>query len=113
MATGKLPSALDTDLSKSTESLISSLGSHPLASSLEHWLNHHRNAAALLNDLSDELLDPACTILIAIHFRPILVDLVARLLAQPTHANGWGEERTLKIFQAFGRLLGPFEEIFP
>ena len=72
----------------------------------------HRTALAsasspseLLNLLSRLLSTPGCTVIISTLFRPLLMDLAARLLLD--------EQNPVDKLEAFGLLLDTHPELFP
>ncbi|PWN48667.1 midasin [Violaceomyces palustris] len=116
-----LPSVFQFDLATNIRHFLDSLQSiHPET----QWLQHYAEAAPppndthashqdLLSRLSELLLLPRYTDKVAIHFRPLLVDLTARLLdLQSSRPTPWHHPRTLATFSALTRLLSPFEEIY-
>lgn len=115
------PSALSLDLGDSCSRLLAdpaaALAVPPTARAvLEQWASgqgsSHKKPQKLLQCLSNLLIIRKLTIAVAAHFRPLLLDLAARLLPI-AEADSWQDERRLAILYAFANLLAPFPEIYP
>lgn len=115
------PSALSLDLGDSCSRLLADpAATHALPptarSVLEQWASGQgsskRRPQKLLQALSDLLIIRSLTIAVAAHFRPLLVDLAARLVSHGEN-DSWQDQRSLAILYAFANLLAPFPEIYP
>ncbi|CAO1630303.1 unnamed protein product [Sympodiomycopsis kandeliae] len=118
------PSALTLDLASSCSSLLQ----EPLIASdtpscslpqasfkiVQQWASGQgpskRDPRQLLASLSELLLHEQLTLPIAIHFRPLIVDLTARIL--PTQGASWSEQRSRATFYALSKLLPAFPELY-
>ena len=90
------------NLGRQTRSLLEKLGTDSRSTS------RIQNAATtweLLDALSQLLVTPALTLLVAREFRPVLFDLCARWLLVDSHID--------EILVALCLLLGPHPELFP
>jgi midasin len=97
-----LKDPLKMNLGRQVRSLLGSLGvDSPFASNIQAAATTRE----LLDALSQLLVTPAFTLLVAREFRPVLFDLCARWLL----VNG----RTDEILVALCLLLEPHPELFP
>ena len=97
-----LKDPLKMNLSHQTRSLLEKLGTDSQFTSLVRGITTTRE---LLDALSELLMTPAFTLLVAREFRPILFDLCARWL--------FVEGRTDEILAALCLLLEPHPQLFP
>lgn len=97
-----LKNPLKMNLGRQTRSLLEKLGTNSQLASHLHSITSTRE---LLNALSELLVMPAFTLLVAREFRPILFDLCARWLSV--------DGRTDDILVALSLLLEPRPELFP
>ena len=97
-----LKDPLKMNLGRQTRSLLEKLGAD---SQFTSSIQSATTTRELLDALSQLLVTPALTLLIAREFRPVLFDLCARWLI----ANG----RTDEILVALCLLLEPHPELFP
>lgn len=118
------PSALSFNLSAACASLLHHLpaeiptSSYP-ASSLrivQQWASGQGSSglaspSQVLNALSDLSLVEDLTVLIAVHFRPLILDLTARLI--PAAGQTWQDFRIKQSFHALCRLLPAMPELCP
>ena len=93
---------LKINLGRQTRSLLEKLGPD---SHFASYIQNGTTTRELLDALSQLLVTPASTLLVAREFRPILFDLCARWLL----VNG----RTDEILVALCLLLEPHPELFP
>ncbi|KAN0063854.1 AAA ATPase midasin [Thecaphora frezii] len=71
--------------------------------------------ALLLDQVANFVLNhPAAATSTALHLRPLLVDLAARLLPSPAQAHtlAWHQPATRALFGLLAHLVGPFEELY-
>lgn len=117
------PSALSFNLSAACTSLLQHLPTDiPTASSpqsslriVKQWASGQGSSglaspSQLLNALSDLSLVEDLTVLIAVHFRPLILDLTARLM--PVAGDTWQEPRVRQSFHALCRLLPAMPELY-
>jgi len=97
-----LKDPLKMNLGRQTRSLLEKLGPDSQSTS---YIQNATTTRELLDALSQLLVTPALTLLVAREFRPILFDLCARWLL----ADGRADE----ILVALCLLLEPHPELFP
>lgn len=97
-----LKDPLKMNLSHQTGSLLEKLGADSRFASHIRGITTTRE---LLNALSQLLVTPAFTLLVAREFRPLLLDLCARWLLVTGHAD--------EVLLALCLLLEPHPELFP
>lgn len=110
------PSALAFDLAAGCAALLGDVpNQRPELAIVQQWASGQGPSGAapsqLLDTLSELIIIPHYTTLVAIHFRPLIVDLTARLL--PSSEATWHDARTRDTFHAMCRLLPVMPEICP
>lgn len=115
------PSALDLDLGASCAALLAALpSSSSIPAKASQVLQRWASGQGSSKDTPEKLLDILATLLgrddeltvaVAVHFRPILLDLAARLLPSE-QTPSWESADTLSALHVYATLLAPFPEIY-
>ena len=109
-------SALDLDVHANCAALVEELAEQSDAAGLVQGiladLDAGRGTASdALSRVVDLLIDPSCTVLIAAQFKPVLLELLTRLLKRIDASNRAHPQATIQTMHTFALLIGVFSEI--
>lgn len=109
-------SALDLDIHASCSALVEELTEPPNAVGLVQDIlagldAGQGTASDALSRVADLLIDPSCTVSVAAQFKPVLLELLARVLKRIDASNGAHAQATIQTTHAFALLISIFPEI--
>ncbi len=108
-------SALDLDIHASCSALVEELTEPPNAVGLVQDIlagldAGQGTASDALSRVADLLIDPSCTVSVAAQFKPVLLELLARVLKRIDASNGAHAQATIQTTHAFALLVSIFPE---
>ncbi|GAC77348.1 translation initiation factor 2C [Moesziomyces antarcticus T-34] len=109
-------SALDLDVHASCSALAEELSEQSNAVGLGQdvlaGLDAGQGTASdALSRVADLLIDPSCTVSVAAQFKPVLLELLARVLKRIDASNRAHAQATIQILHTFALLISIFPEI--